>query len=367
MKSREVVEGKTRLLIPVTEKLTKKNIVFFNPQMEISRDISVAVANLVKPKHFCDALSGSGARGVRMAHEVGCKTTANDANPRAFDLIRRNAELNSVSVEIKNLDANLLLSQERFDFIDIDPFGSPVGFIDSAARSIHNNGVLAVTATDTSALCGTYPLACRRKYDAVSLRTDYYNELGLRILIGYIARALSKYDFCIEPLFSHCTRHYFRVYVRVRRSSKAANKQLGCIKYIQHCFRCMYRGFTGLEDMRHFCECGSPLRTAGQLWVSCFSDPGFCRRLERQLIGEGFRTLDESLKLVSRVGGEQQVCLPYYDMHKVSGRLKSPAPPLLELMDRLLGNGFRATRTHFSGVGVRTDAQVSEVYEVLRG
>lgn len=367
MKSREVSEGKTKLIVPVTEKLTKKNLVFFNPQMELSRDISVAVAKILKPERFCDLLAGSGARGIRIANETGCEATVNDIKPEAFRLIERNKELNKAGVNATNLDANQLLSKEKFDFIDIDPFGSPVRFIDSAARSIRNNGFLAVTATDTSALCGTYPRACRRKYDALSLRTDYYNELGLRILLGYVARVLLKYDFCVEPLFSHCTRHYFRVYVKVKRSAKKANEQLHSIAYIQHCFKCLYRGFSVLDDLREECDCGSALRTSGPLWVSCFADPGFCQRLERQLIREDFRTLNESLRLVSGVGVEQQVHVPYYDMHKLSKRLGSVAPSMSALLSGLLEHGFMATRTHFSGVGVRTDAAVSEIYRVMSG
>ncbi|MBN2015164.1 MAG: tRNA (guanine(10)-N(2))-dimethyltransferase [Candidatus Altiarchaeota archaeon] len=366
MDLRGVNEGKTRLIVPVVERLTRKNIVFFNPQMELNRDISVAVAKLTKPEHFCDALSGSGARGVRMANEVGCQVTANDSNPKAVESIRKNAELNSVAVNATNLDANLLMSQGRFDSIDIDPFGTPVRFIDSAVRSIRNEGVLAVTATDTSALCGTYPQACRRKYDSSPLRTDYYNELGLRILLGYVGRAGLKYDLCIQPLFSHCTRHYLRVYVRVKRSRKSANKSLQSMGYIQHCFRCLYRGFSGLEELKTRCDCGSPLRTAGPLWVSCFADPEFCKRLEQQLLEENFRTLDESLRLVSIVGAEQQVFVPYYDVHKVYGKLGVIVAPMGKVMERLKGCGFKATRTHFSPIGVRTDARAQDVYDTLR-
>ena len=66
-----------------------------------------------------------------------------------------------------NKNLNVLLSENRFDYIDIDPFGSPVGFVDSAMRSIKNGGVVACTATDTAALCGVYPRVCQRRYGAI--------------------------------------------------------------------------------------------------------------------------------------------------------------------------------------------------------
>jgi len=361
----KITEGKTSLLVPEVEKLTKRNIVFFNPQMELSRDISVAIAKAIEPKNFCDALAGSGARGIRIANEVGCKTTVNDINPVAFELIKKNEELNKLNIKATNLDANFLLSKERFDFIDIDPFGPPVRFIDSALRSIKNKGILAVTATDTSALCGTYPRACKRKYDSDPLRTDYYNELGLRILIAYLARSALRYDIAITPLFSHCTRHYFRTYLQIKKSRRDANRILNDISYIQHCFTCLNREFSKLEELKLTCECGADLRSAGPLWTAGFADTEFCEGLRKQLIEENFRTMHESVKLVELIGEEQKVELPYYNIHKIFKKIGTPAMSMNEIMERLSKKGFIATRTHFSALGIRTDARVSDIYTVL--
>ena len=360
-----ITEGKTSLLIPEVERLTKRNIIFFNPRMELSRDISVAIAKTIEPKNFCDALAGSGARGIRIANEVGCKTTVNDINPAAFELIRKNEELNKVNIRATNLDANLLLSRERFDFIDIDPFGPPVRFIDSALRSIENKGILAVTATDTSALCGTYPEACRRKYDSTPLRTDYYNELGLRILIAYLARSALKYNIAITPLFSHCTRHYLRVYLQIKKSRRDANRILGNINYIQHCFTCLKRKFSKLEGLKSTCECGADLRSAGPLWTAGFADPEFCEGLRKQLIEENLGTMHESIKLVELIKKEQKVRVPYYNIHKIFKKMSTTAISMPEIMERLRNEGFMVTRTHFSALGIRTDARVSDIYAVL--
>lgn len=81
-----------------------------------------------------------------------------------------------------------------FDFLDLDPFGSPVEFLDTALRSVRRNGVLAVTATDTGVLCGAYRNACLRKYLAEPIRGPLCHEAGLRILIGTVVRYAAKYD-----------------------------------------------------------------------------------------------------------------------------------------------------------------------------
>lgn len=360
---KEVTEGETRLLVPKNEELTKKSPVFFNPWMELSRDLSVAVARITEPETFCDLLAGSGARGVRIANETTARVLVNDVNPRAYDLIKKNMKLNSLDLEVTNLEGNFLLAKKRFDFIDIDPFGCPVRFIDSALRSVNNRGILAVTATDTSALCGTYPRACLRKYDALSLRTDYYNELGLRILIGYIARSATRYGKGIKPLFSHCTRHYFRTYLQVLRGEGHATRSLRDIAFIQHCFSCLERGFNALDRLESTCGCGAGLHTAGPLWVGGFADPKFCSKLTGGVDGLG--KAGEALKLMDTIRLEQAVLKPYCNIHKVSGRLKLPSRSMGELIEGLNGGGFKAVRTHFSNLGLRTDAGISEVSDII--
>ena len=366
MNLREKNEGATRLILPEEEKLTKKNVVFFNPVMELSRDISVAVTKLTKPESFLDALAGSGARGIRIRNEVGCSVTLNDANPSAVELIRKNAALNSLVVDVRNTDANIVMSEDKFDFIDLDPFGPPVRFLDSALRSIRNGGTLAVTATDTSALCGTYPRACKRKYDAVSLRTDYYNELGLRILIGCVARAALKYDMAVTPLFSHCTHHYFRTYLRVKRSRKEANEVLRQMKYVRHCFKCLNKEYSALDDLGGNCDCGGGMRHAGPVWSGPFADEGFCKELAAQLTEDGYRTVRESMKLVSLVECEQKITVPYYDIHKVFKVMKARVLSMEEISSRLQADGFMVARTHFVGCGLRTDAKVSDIYKIFK-
>ena len=44
----------------------------------------------------------------------------------------------------------------HFDCIDLDPYGSPSIFLDSAIRSVKNGGLLLVTATDAGPLCGSF-------------------------------------------------------------------------------------------------------------------------------------------------------------------------------------------------------------------
>ena len=115
-----------------------------------------------------------------MAHECGIPVTINDRNAEAVALIRRNAEHAGVTPEICAADINCLLSDRKFDAVDIDPFGTPAPFIDSAARG--TGRYLMVTATDTAPLCGAHRKAGVRRYFSAALNNEYHAETGLRVL-----------------------------------------------------------------------------------------------------------------------------------------------------------------------------------------
>ena len=153
-----VKEGKVEVVVPKLSAYVKKPSdyapskapVFYNPIMELNRDLAVLALQvhqklLGREVSACEPLTGCVLRGVRFAVEVeGIRRVfLNDIKPESSRLARFNAELNNVEdiVEVANEDANLFLSRngaprKRFDYVDIDPFGPPVPYMDSAIRAI---------------------------------------------------------------------------------------------------------------------------------------------------------------------------------------------------------------------------------------
>jgi tRNA (guanine26-N2/guanine27-N2)-dimethyltransferase len=181
-----VNEGQVRIKIPVFTKVSAKAPVFYNPVMELNRDLSVIALQVYRDNQkedikICDAFGGSGIRGIRYARELSGveEVVITDLNPLAVEYTRDNIERNGLkNVRVCKEDANIFLRKYRgkFHVVDIDPFGTPSQFIESAATSLKSGGLLCVTATDTSALCGTYKEPCIRKYGAVPLKTEYCHE-----------------------------------------------------------------------------------------------------------------------------------------------------------------------------------------------
>ena len=169
-----IIEEETKIKADTVDIVSKQMDVFYNPVMKFNRDISVLLLNSVSDKemNIADMLAGSGIRSIRFLLELNKNKIKNifinDHSKDAIKNIKNNLKLNKIKnkkIIISNSDANLfLLNSMGFDYIDIDPFGTPNMFLDSAVKRISRNGIIAITATDTSALCGTYPKACLRKY-----------------------------------------------------------------------------------------------------------------------------------------------------------------------------------------------------------
>ncbi|MBC7119607.1 MAG: 50S ribosomal protein L11 methyltransferase, partial [Methanobacteriaceae archaeon] len=128
-----VNEGRVTIKIPNFDKVSSKAPVFYNPIMELNRDISVlAIQQFQKERKsrikIADLFAGSGIRGIRYRLEIEGteRVLANDINPTAVEFIKRNSELNKAPIDITMEDANILLRKNKgaFDVVDIDPFGT---------------------------------------------------------------------------------------------------------------------------------------------------------------------------------------------------------------------------------------------------
>src|SRR5438132_13947501 len=111
--------------------------------------------------------------------------TFNDRSTLAVSLIRENLRRNRILGDVVNGELVSLVGTDRYDFVDVDPFGPPTPFLGPIFEEIKNGSGVGVTPTDTSVLSGTYPAACLRRYQARRLRCPQGSEFGLRILLAF--------------------------------------------------------------------------------------------------------------------------------------------------------------------------------------
>jgi N(2),N(2)-dimethylguanosine tRNA methyltransferase (EC 2.1.1.32) len=363
-----VQEGATAFYVPATDPShpfpPASAEVFYNPRMELNRDATVLTLSRLRPEDYLDAMGGTGVRGLRAACECGIPVTINDHHPHAVELIRKNAEYLGIPAEITHQNVNVLGSSRHFDAVDLDPFGSPAPYVDSLIRSARR--YLFVTATDTAPLCGAHRKAGIRRYFSSPYNTEYHSEVALRNLLGFVCRETVKYDRGIAPLFCYARSHYIRLHVEIFPGTGAADRSLEHIGYIHHCRGCpTRREQPGLIAETLSCPaCGEKMRPIGPLWLGAIADRTLLCSLQEILPTLPLNTLPELHTLLVRCREELDLSY-HYDYHILSRALGRSPPALGSLLEALQQEGYRASRAHYSGTALKTEAPVDALMRIL--
>ena len=375
---KSIEEGLTKIEFPEFDKVSSKAPVFYNPHMELNRDLSILAIQVFQKQqareiNICDLFGGSGIRGIRYKNEISGvgDVFINDISETANAFEKHNIQLNNLEdIEVFQHDASMFLRMKRgeFDVIDIDPFGTPAPFIDSAGYCARRDSLLCVTATDTSALCGTYKEPCIRKYNVKPYKSEYCHETGIRILACFVALTLSKYGKFIEVKMSHSTEHYMRLYIEVKKGPTRTDESLKNIGYISHCKSCLHRHVSlGLAcSIEDTCPvCGEKLIHAGPLWLGDIQDRDFISKMIDEIQFKKINSEDEALKLLNFCLSEAGFDPCFYDIHLICKSLKISAPKLDLIFDELKSQGFKAVKTHYNPLGIKTDAGIEIIKNIL--
>ncbi|XP_077315637.1 tRNA (guanine(27)-N(2))-dimethyltransferase isoform X2 [Lithobates pipiens] len=413
---------------------------FFNPVMKNNRQlIFCALAVLTEerqPLECLDAFSATGIMGLQWAKHLGnsVKVTLNDISDSSTAMIRENCQLNHMkvkseeksesvvvdkdveefvnTVDVTQMDANVLMHTRSFDFIHLDPFGTSVNYLDAAFRNLRNLGIVSVTSTDTGSLYAKSVHVAKRHYGCNIIRTEYFKELAVRIVLAAIARAAARCNKGIEVLLSVALEHFVLVIVRVRRGPSLADESLKMISNLIHCHWCEERIFqkegTMLEENPYKqlpCDCheSMPGRSAallGPMWSGSLFNTGFLRRMLYEATSRGILEIHALLKnlicesecttvkqfsvqptqysqgkrkrqnmnttVPKRLKNDTRAEHPpfYYSIHRHAiGGLN--IPKLNKILQHLSEAGFLVSRTHFDPTGIRTNAPLATLKAVL--
>jgi len=351
-------EGAIELRVQLRERISKDVPVFYNPAMKLNRDVTIAFLKAQGRDLACaDVLAGSGIRALRIAKECGLRVHANDASPSAARSIRRHAGLNDVQVGVSNKGASrFLLESSGFDYIDIDPFGSPNPFLDAAIKRLSRDGFLGVTATDTSALAGSHVRAGVRKYWGRPVRNYMMHETGVRLLIRKIQLIGAQYGKALVPVFCHANQHYYRVYVQCEKGKARVDELFKQHKYVHFC---CFEVAVDASNVRQCPQCKKQMLAAGPVWTGSLWDTSLVKKMRKFALGEAARLLDQ-------IGQESRVVtVGFYEYYRMCSFLRRSVPPIDELLDKLRMHGFLAERTHFSKKSIRMTATAQQLLEFL--
>ncbi|MCI4321189.1 MAG: hypothetical protein L3K05_02645, partial [Thermoplasmata archaeon] len=323
-----------------------------NGAMALDRDLHVAVATAWAsgrgaPASGWEMLAATGVRGLRVLVESGALArllSTDSGGPASAVLTANTARFAECGASSRRWDARRPPPEGPFGHVDLDPFGSPLPFLDAAFDSLAPGGLLSVTATDMIVLAGVDAEATRRRYGATPVRGRLGPEGGLRILLRTLSDRSAARGRRIHPLLAYLRDHYVRAYVVVRSGD----------------------GPIPVGEIEGDRWNGPPLGTrapVGPMWLGPLFDRAFLERLQ---VPPGAVHPGPLAALLGRFRDESVADVPFYfEPNTIAKENGLSAPPSTDrLIEALRARGHSSGRTHARDGAFRTTATRADVYEV---
>lgn len=388
-----------------------------------------------------DALSATGLRALRYAQEMPfvTKITANDLDASAVESIKLNVLHNNLDgkIEVNHGDAIVHMyskiaaqqsltekekakgRNEKYDVVDLDPYGTAATFLDAAVQAVRDDGgLLCVTCTDAGVWASNgYPEKAFALYGGVPVKGYFSHEVGLRLILHAISTSAARYGLAIEPLLSLSIDFYARVFVRVSRSPAAVKFTAGKTMIVYNCDagcgawttqfllrnkaqqnktgsgsfykHTMAQGPTADQHCEH---CGLKMHLAGPMFGGRLHSPDFIRRILDKLP----EASKDTYGTTERVRGMLTTALEEHLDDAAAGAEGAPprskddalaeiepypffflptglartihcaTPPEDAIRGALRGLGYRVTRSHCKPGSIKTDAPWGVLWDVMR-
>jgi len=363
-------------------------------QAQATKTPSWKVTRELKPPLVLEALAASGLRSLRYAREVDGlgKVVALDNDKASVDCCKRNIKFNGVS-STSNVEAHLadarvymLTHPKEFDVVDIDPYGSPSVFLDSAVQAVADGGLLMCTATDMAVLCGTNGEVCYSKYGSYPTKGKYCHEMALRILLASIESHANRYKRYIVPVLSVFMDFYVRVFVRVFTSPSEIKNTPLKLSYIYQCvgcdsfhLQCLGRSISKNSTVKHApaigpvvpqecSDCGKKFNVGGPIWSAPIHDQDW---VVSTLAGvksmkDRYPAYDKITSVLTTVSEELHDIPLFFNLHNIAGTVKCTSPSLVMFRSAVLNAGYRISGTHVHPLGVKSDAPWDVIWDIMR-
>ncbi|XP_074379991.1 tRNA (guanine(26)-N(2))-dimethyltransferase 2-like [Apium graveolens] len=361
---------------------------------EEPRETQEKVRKELKPPRVLEALSASGLRALRYAREVEGigKVVAVDNDPASVEACKRNIAFNGsvaaakVDSELADARVYMLTHPNEFDMVDLDPYGSPSVFLDSAVQSVVDGGMLMCTATDMAVLCGGNGEVCYSKYGSYPLRGKYCHEMALRILLACIESHANRYKRYIVPVLSVQMDFYVRVFVRIYTSASAMKNTPLKLSYIYQCVGCdsfhlqpIGRTVSKNNSVRYLpgfgpivpqecSDCGKSYNMGGPIWSAPIHDQEWVTSiLEAVKIMKDRYPAYERISAVLTTISEELPDVPLFlSLHNLCATLKCTSPSAVIFRSAVINAGYRISGTHVNPLGLKSDAPMDVIWDIMR-
>ncbi|KAK7271841.1 hypothetical protein RJT34_28068 [Clitoria ternatea] len=346
------------------------------------------------PPRVLEALSASGLRSLRYAREVKGigQVIALDNDKASVEACRRNIKFNG-SVAISKVESHLadarvymLTHPKEFDVVDLDPYGSPSVFLDSAVQSVVDGGLLMCTATDMAVLCGGNGEVCYSKYGSYPLRGKYCHEMALRIVLACIESHANRYKRYIVPVLSVQMDFYLRVFVRVYSSASAMKNTPLKLSYVYQCTGCdsfhlqpIGRTISKNTSVRYLpgygpvvpqecSDCGKKFNMGGPIWSAPIHDQEWVASIlaDVKSMKESYPAYDRISAVLTTISEELPDVPLFLSLHNLCATLKCTSPSAIIFRSAVINAGYRISGTHVNPLGLKSDAPMDVIWDIMR-
>ncbi|KAJ4770399.1 tRNA (Guanine(26)-N(2))-dimethyltransferase [Rhynchospora pubera] len=348
----------------------------------------------IQPPVVLEALAASGLRALRYAREVEgiAKVIALDIEQASVEACRKNIEFNGPmacsKVEANQADARvyMLTHPKEFDVVDIDPYGSPSTFLDSAVQSVSDGGILMCTATDMAVLCGTSAEVCYSKYGSYPVKGKYCHEMALRILLASIESHANRYKRYIVPVLSVHMDFYIRVFVRIFTSAGEIKNAPLKLSYVYQCVGCdsfhlqtLGRVVTKNNSVKHYpgfgptvpqecADCGKRFNMGGPIWSAPMHDQDWVLSILENVksMRERYPAYEKILAVLTTISEELHDVPLFVSLHNLCATLKCTSPSAVMFRSAVLNAGYRISGSHVNPLGLKSDAPMEVIWDIMR-
>jgi tRNA (guanine26-N2/guanine27-N2)-dimethyltransferase len=275
---------------------------------------------------------------------------------------------------------------DRYDVVDVDPYGSPTDFLDAALQAVDDGGLLCVTCTDMAVLCGNHPEVCHAKYGSVSLKGGFCHEMSLRILIASLESHANRYQRYIVPLVSCSIDFYIRVFVQVFTSPMEVKRSMSKLAMVYCCTGCndyhlqplgkkssdgsktTFPPSTGPPVSLECSNCQYKFKFGGPIWRDPIHNVEFVKGLlkEVKVNKKDFGTADRITGLLTLIEEELQDVPLFHVVDDMCATLHCTSPSMLVLRSAILNLGYRVSISHTSASALKTDAPHHVLWDIFR-
>ncbi|OAY75115.1 putative tRNA (guanine(26)-N(2))-dimethyltransferase 1 [Ananas comosus] len=319
----------------------------------------------LKAPKVLEALAASGLRALRYAREVDGigQVIALDNDKASVEACKKNIQFNGslacskVEAHLADARVYMLTHPKEFDVVDLDPYGSPSVFLDSAVQSVADGGILMCTATDMAVLCG-----------------------------GSGESHANRYKRYIVPILSVHMDFYIRVFVRIFTSASEIKNTPLKLSYVYQCVGCdsfhlqsVGRVVSKNNSMKpapgfgpvvpqQCSHCGKKYNMGGPIWSAPMHNQEWVLSILASVkaMKERYPAYEKITAVLTTVSEELHDIPLFLSLHNLCATLKCTSPSAVMFRSAVINAGYRISGSHVNPLGLKSDAPMDVIWDIMR-